>query len=406
MYMQQVKNKVQYLIGDESNLEKVGNLPALPIFEEEVLDLLEEVATAIFSDKDCRQYPDVLTFGFWCRRASLLKQKEDYGDGYRYLGRGLVFHISPSNLPIIFAYSMVAGLLAGNANIVRVPSRDFSQVEYICGLFRELLAQEKYQSLVPYLTCVKYDHRETNATDQFSGICDVRVVWGGDHTITDVRKSPLKPKAYEIVFSDRYSVCVIDSDAWLECRDKGRYIKGFYNDTYLNDQNACSAPQLVLWLGDKIEEARSDLWNLLEELVRSEYTLTGTQSVMKLESFYRMVEKLPDLRLCSENNYIVRVWASEIRPELMDNIPGSGFFIESKAANITALAPLLRQRCQTLAYYGIELTVFNQLLSQTGPLGIDRIVPIGQTLDFSLTWDGYDIIRSLSRKIIIERPTF
>jgi hypothetical protein len=33
--------------------------------------------------------------------------------------------------------------------------------------------------------------------------------------------------------------------------------------------------------------------------------------------------------------------------------------------------------------------------------GIDRIVPIGQTMDFSLFWDGYDLIRTLSRCIYI-----
>ena len=35
------------------------------------------------------------------------------------------------------------------------------------------------------------------------------------------------------------------------------------------------------------------------------------------------------------------------------------------------------------------------------PRGIDRIVPIGKTMDFSLVWDGYDLIRSLSREISI-----
>jgi hypothetical protein len=36
------------------------------------------------------------------------------------------------------------------------------------------------------------------------------------------------------------------------------------------------------------------------------------------------------------------------------------------------------------------------------PLGIDRIVPIGKTLDFSLNWDGYDLINQMSRIIEIK----
>ena len=32
--------------------------------------------------------------------------------------------------------------------------------------------------------------------------------------------------------------------------------------------------------------------------------------------------------------------------------------------------------------------------------GIDRVVPFGKTLDIGLVWDGYDLIREMSRKII------
>ena len=34
--------------------------------------------------------------------------------------------------------------------------------------------------------------------------------------------------------------------------------------------------------------------------------------------------------------------------------------------------------------------------------GIDRVVPIGKTLDISTIWDGYDIISQLSRYIKYE----
>jgi len=34
--------------------------------------------------------------------------------------------------------------------------------------------------------------------------------------------------------------------------------------------------------------------------------------------------------------------------------------------------------------------------------GIDRIVPVGKALDMDVTWDGYDIVRSLSRVIDVK----
>ena len=52
------------------------------------------------------------------------------------LGRGCVFHISPSNVPVNYAYSLVVGLLTGNTNIVRISSKDFPQVEIINKLMK------------------------------------------------------------------------------------------------------------------------------------------------------------------------------------------------------------------------------------------------------------------------------
>lgn len=401
--MQQITKKVDYLVGDDENLNGIEFLPALSIFNEQVMDFFNDLSITILNSVECRQYPDVLTFGFWCRKVSLVKQQRMYQDGFSYLGRGLVFHISPSNLPVIFAYSLAVGLLSGNANIVRLPSKEFWQVNYICQQFRQLLLKEKYRNLSSYIICARYNSCEMEVTKYYSRLCDVRVIWGGDKTVENIRKCELKPKAFDIPFSDRYSLCVIDSNRWLECEDKKRYTRGFYIDTYLNDQNACSSPHLVLWLGDCVEQARIDFWNLLEEMVKAEYKLLGIQAINKLEHFYRMIEKFPDLHLCSNNNYIVRIWAAKIKSELMDYRTGSGFFIESSAKDLIALAPLLGQKCQTISYYGVGTEAFDKLLLETGPHGVDRIVPIGQTLDFSLTWDGYDIIRALSRKISIIR---
>ena len=43
------------------------------------------------------------------------------------LGVGLAFHITPSNMPTNFAYSLLFGLLSGNSNIIKVPSRKFPE---------------------------------------------------------------------------------------------------------------------------------------------------------------------------------------------------------------------------------------------------------------------------------------
>ena len=37
--------------------------------------------------------------------------------------------------------------------------------------------------------------------------------------------------------------------------------------------------------------------------------------------------------------------------------------------------------------------------------GLDRIVPIGKSMDMDIIWDGYDVINQLSRQLIFQSLT-
>lgn len=56
-------------------------------------------------------------------------------------------------------------------------------------------------------------------------------------------------------------------------------------------------------------------------------------------------------------------------------------------------------RCQTIGYLGNK-EMFIPLLT-SGIKGIDRIVPIGKTMDFDLVWDGYNLFGRLTRTIAV-----
>lgn len=57
------------------------------------------------------------------------------------------------------------------------------------------------------------------------------------------------------------------------------------------------------------------------------------------------------------------------------------------------------EKYQTLGYYGCDKEALRSFVVSYGLRGIDRIVPLGHTADFSLVWDGRDLIRELSREI-------
>ena len=54
-----------------------------------------------------------------------------------------------------------------------------------------------------------------------------------------------------------------------------------------------------------------------------------------------------------------------------------------------------------MSYYGFKKNKLKKLIKIIRPNGVDRVVPVGRTMDFSLFWDGNDLIKSFSRIIEI-----
>ena len=396
----EILNRISFLIGDTHSVEELINIPAVTPFADEIIDFLDAVSRELMRSKEAREYSDVITFAFWIRKASMLKLKERFemNDGQVHLGKGVIFHIAPSNVPVNFAYSLVTGLLCGNANVVRVPGKDFSQVGVIIEAFRCVM--EENRKIKPYIICVRYG-RDKEINDFFSGICDMRIVWGGDHTIDDLRKSPLPPRSGEITFADRYSLAVIDSDSYLKIEDKDRLAEAFYNDTFLSDQNACTSPRLIAWTGDNVLEAMRIFWEKEHELVKKKYAFQSIQGINKLTSSCMAAVALPIVNIAPHvDNLIIRVAVRKLTEKVMDYKDNGGFFYEYICKEVLELLPICNDKhCQTIGYIG-EKEMFKPLLEK-GIKGIDRIVPIGKTMDFDLIWDGYQLPNMLTRTVVL-----
>ena len=385
---------LNFLVGDADAIQRMAGTPALPPFSEPVIRFLDEVSRRLMGHTSAKAYPDVVTFAFWCRRASIEELRKPYGAMPNHLGRGVAFHIAPSNVPVNFAYSLVAGLMAGNANVVRVPSKDFPQVDLICDAMREGIAAAGPE-MSGRICLVKYGHEKV-LTDKLSSLCDTRIIWGGDDTIYSIRESPLPPRAVEIAFADRYSFAIVDADRYLKL-DPAQVAQDFYNDTYLTDQNACSSPQLVVWRGAFIEAAKARFWPALRRILASRYFLQPVQAVGKWSAVCRLAEAMEGRKEPAEDNLIIRVKVPQLDPKLMDFKHHSGFFVECDLRSMEDVLPMCTSRCQTIAYLGVDPKEIADCLLRHAPRGVDRIVPLGRTMNFSLVWDGYDLIRALSR---------
>ena len=391
---------MEILVGDEH----INGTPVRP-YDEKVCDLLDAWAQAIRGDSEAKAYPDVLTFGFFIRKGSIAKKREAFGDSRR-IGRGIAFHVAPSNVPVNCMYTLVFGLLSGCANIVRVPSKEFPQVDILCRTLREVLKKHKFADMNERIQIIRYDRDERlpdgrSFTAFFSSVCDVRVIWGGDETVARIRENPIGPRAKEISFADRYSVGVLDVRAVKEASDEElmTLAKDFYNDTYLMDQNACSCPHLILWLGGEPQER---FWQAVAREASERYDLADIKVSEKYadlcekasgaDSFFKGVKKYADNLL-----YVCDI--DEVGRETSEVCRGKyGLFFQMTGMQFDVLKPVLDDpKVQTVAVYGVDTSEVADWVVENGITGVDRVVPFGKTLDIDVVWDGYDLVSEMSR---------
>ncbi len=394
-----MSNAVERLCGREP---EQGLRPLRP-FAPDVLDFLSALSAALLKDREAKAYPDVITFAYFCRRANLTRLEEEYAgrlDGR--LGRGVVFHIAPSNVPINFAYSLTAALLSGNGSIVKASSRDFPQTRIVCRAMEKLLTED-FAPLAPYVCVVTYPREAQEVTEAFSARCHARVIWGGDETVRRVREAALPPRAVEVAFADRYSLLCIRPEAVTALSEEAleRLAKDFYNDTYLTDQNACTSPRLIYWVGEgDSREASERFFRTMGAYARQRYELPAVTAVDKLTAACRAAMKLEGAEIIpGPDNWVTRVRVKALCPELYELRSPGGFFLEYAAPTLDALRDFVTPRVQTLSYLGLSPEELSRFVLENGLTGVDRIVPVGHTMDFALTWDGYDLIQTLSRKI-------
>lgn len=377
--------------------------PEIP-FSDSVIECLNELSKELLKDKESRIYPDVITFAFFCRKGNLLQLKAKYADNNRLrLGRGLLFHIAPSNVPINFGYSLVAGLLAGNKNIVRVSSKSFPQVDIVIKHLSSLLGNGKNDEVLSRIVLTRYD-RESEANSIFSEKCNVRVIWGGDSTISSIRKHPIPPRAFDVCFADRYSISAINPSAILAATniEIRKLAEAFYNDTYLFDQNACSAPHTIFWLkSEDLKEAKYRFWKAVYEYTLAKYNFQPIMAIDKLTAFYRQSVNMSISKEEMPDNIVVRSELKELLPDIEDYRCACGYFSEFTIENINEIAPIINLKYQTLGYFGLEKDVLTDFVINNRLTGLDRIVPIGETTAFALTWDGFNLIDTFTREISI-----
>ena len=392
-------DKIKFLIGKEKEFLVKPSLP----FGSLEIDFLDQLSKELMSNREAKKFSDIISFAFWCRKKNIENLKKKYSSSETRVGLGCVFHVTPSNVPLNFAYSFAFGFLTGNSNLVKLPSQNFLQIDIFCKAIKKIVKIKRFKNIIKKNLFFKYNSDNQILTQQLSLKADGRMVWGGDKTIEVLKSFKTKPRTKDIFFSDRYSFCIIKSSSINKCNSDllQKTIRGFYNDTYFMDQNACSSPHLVIWYGKINKKIKEKFWNTLSDIVDKKYDLTED---MTMDKYTKLCKEVLSNSVSSFHKYKNNVYTIDLKGFNTDiNLFRGiyGYFYQSEIKNLNYLKKIINKKVQTLTYFGFNKSFFEKFFTNNSLEGIDRVVPIGQALDIDLIWDGYNLNNTLTRIIDI-----
>lgn len=373
------------------------------VLSEEYLDFLDAVSKELMFLKDTKKNLDIFSFAIWLRKKNLQKIISEYKNIKKgQVPLGQLFHIPSSNIPMSFAYTLIIGILTGNKNIVRIPEKSIEYAKKISRIFIKL--KKRYPSIVNNNTLVYYK-KNKKLTECLSLESDGRIFWGTDETINELKKVNSKPNSRDVFFNDKTSISIINLNKIFNLSQKNiiKLCRNFFNDTYLFDQNACTSPKIIIWIGKKNKKNINIFWEKLYLIIKKNYTLTNFMATDKF--FITTTFLAKNLK----QNYKIKNFENNINViecKKLNNIKNLfsrwGLFYEMKYNNIKEIKIPMSKNYQTISYFGLNKKQKEEIFRNNTLKNFNRIVPIGSTMNFQLTWDGYDLINYLTRRIEIK----
>jgi hypothetical protein len=371
-----------------------------PFGDKKIVDFLNEISKEILKNKLNRAYPDIITFGFFCRKTAIERSLRDRKSFYNRFGWGLIVHVTPSNIPINFAFSLVFGLLSGNHNIIRLPSENWPQIQFLVSIFEKVSKKKKFKDLRKTNLFIQTD-RDDLFLKELISYSDGLVVWGGDDTIKNFRNFEKKPRCCELYFPNRNSSLVVNSKIFKDIskNELQKIALKFFNDTYLVDNNACSSPRQIYWIGnnDEISKIKKEFWKSIDKVLEiKEYNLN---IVAKIDKFLDILKSVrannSDIKV---NKLSENIWTTRKKEDLV--VGRYGRFVENNYNNLETALKNITDDEQTLTYLGFSSQEIKKILFSI-KIKVDRVIPMGRALEIDFIWDGVDILNRLSRVVDI-----
>lgn len=381
----------------------------LPSFNPLLIDFCHHLSIDLMEHPEIKQFPDITALAFWLRKTHLVQLQQNFNDlqteNKLLHPRGLAFHIPPSNVDTMFFYSWVLSLLVGNANIVRIPSQQTASVRFLLDVVTKALDNTRFNAIKQLTYFISYGHEE-EITALISQRAQARIIWGSNKTVEYLRKIPLSPNAKEIVFPDRYSFATIDAQTYLHSSStkQSELIQSFYSDLTWFDQNACSSPRMIFWVGlsSNCKKASDDFYEKLHTLIQQrQYKIATNAALVKKTFLYHQALSFPKATIKTFSNELTIIELEQAVPQCREHC-GLGLLYHVNVNNLLEIVPFITQQDQTMTHFGCSQESLFVFLDLIQGKGITRIVPIGDALLFDHVWDGYNLLLELSRFVSVK----
>ena len=133
------------------------------------------------------------------------------------------------------------------------------------------------------------------------------VVWGGDTTVAKFKAMDKPISAIELILIG-FLCCLAASEIQgLDEDELTKLCDRFFNDTFLVDQNACSSPSMIFWIGENgvRDAARQRFWSRFGERLAEKYELEPVKMMDKHLDVMAMVAELERPTSLSERGDII-----------------------------------------------------------------------------------------------------
>ncbi len=379
----------------------MGARPSLSTpFAAERIEVISELSARLLADRRIIERPALAYFAHWTRRGAIRNLAAQYARTAPpqtiSAPRGTVLHIPPRNVETIFLFSWTSSFMVGNANVIRLPSDSSGPVMDTLDLLIELTSKIGVTDIF-----LSYPvDEEVNAA--LSRSSDVRIVWGGDAKVAAFEKLPLRHGGKAIWFGDRYSYAVASGKALASASmdalaDLARRLE---TDIFTFDQMGCSSPHKLYVVGNTDDHGASVM--ALIDAVRSEANRRGVKippahTVRKLTEAFALAGSESRARIPARSAELMSIFLPRLR-RVEDRV-GGGYIVVEFIAGLEELLDIIRAPHQTLTHYGFAIDELAAFARKATLAGLSRIVPAGQALNFDVIWDGYDLLRELTRTV-------